>query len=136
MTEERPALSDLFATLADGLASLIHKEIALARSEGAAAVNRLSHAAALFAFGIAFSIGAIGVLLAAIVSGISAILVERGLSEPVAGTYAALITAVATAIIAGLVFWRAAVAARSASLSLERTVESIGRDAAALREHL
>jgi hypothetical protein len=126
--ESRP-MAELLSGLVGDITSLFRKEINLAKAE---ASEKMSHAiggAELVLVGTVFAIGAIGVLLAALVHGISAFLVTRGMTEPGADALAAVIVGVVVAIIAWVLISRGLSAIRGTNLSLERTTTSIRRDA-------
>jgi uncharacterized protein YacL len=79
-------------------------------------------------------LGALGVILAAIVSGIAAVLVAQGMGTTTANSVSALIVAVIVGIIAWVFISRGRNALRADKLSLDRTAHSLSRDAAAVKE--
>lgn len=90
----------------------------------------------LLVAGAVIGIGAIGVLFAGIVSAIAAFFVAQGMGPTAAGALSSLIVF----IIAGLIAWafiaRARASLSAANLRLDRTTQSLARDAAAVKEKL
>lgn len=131
--DNRP-LSELITGLVTDLSGLFRKEIELAKTE---ASEKMSHALGgieVLLIGLVFAIGAIGVLLAAAVRGLSAFLMARGMTEPTADTLSSIIIGVLAAILAWAMISRGLTILRSSSLTLDRTATSLRRDADVIRE--
>eukprot|EP00913_Durusdinium_trenchii_P010542 g9886.t1 len=88
---DNQSVGDLLTGLVGDISSLFRKEINLAKTE---ASEKMSHALTgieAFAAGLVFAIGAVGVLLAALVSGLAAVLVAQGFREPTADAISAIV---------------------------------------------
>lgn len=129
-----PSFTELLSSLATDIPDLFQKEIRLAKAEARDALELLIAAVQRLALGSAFAVGAIGVLLAAIVSGLTALFVARGMELALASTLAASIVTVVAAIIAWLFFASAMRSLRSAKASLDGTVGVIASSAANVAE--
>jgi uncharacterized membrane protein YqjE len=132
--QQSHSLADLVGNLSTEVVTLLHKEILLAKVEVGERFDALLRAAGLLALGLALAIGAIGVLLAAVVSGLAATLVHMGLEPALAGAIAALSVAIVFGGLAAALIAVAIAAMRRTSLSLDRTLASLADDAAALAE--
>jgi len=128
MKEGRP-LTDLLSGLVGDVSSLFRKEIDLAKTEASEKASRALGGMELLLVGMIFAIGAIGVLLSALVNGVSALLVKQGMTEPNADALAAVIVGVIVAAIAWVMMSRGLSVIRGTNLTLERTTTSIRRDA-------
>ncbi|MEZ2126167.1 MULTISPECIES: phage holin family protein [unclassified Sinorhizobium] len=131
--DDRP-LSDLVAGLVSDISGLFRKEIELAKTE---ASEKMSHAIGgieMLLIGLVFAIGAIGVLLAAAVSGLSAFLIARGIVEPTADALSSILIGALVAILAGALISRGLTILRGSNLKLDRTVTSLRQDANVIRE--
>jgi hypothetical protein len=127
-TENRP-LTELLSGLVSDVSSLFRKEIDLAKVEASEKMSRAIGGMESLLIGMVFAIGAVVVLLGALVRGISAFLVTRGMMEPSADALAAVIVGVVVAIIAWILMSRGLSTVRGTNLALERTTTSIRRDA-------
>jgi len=134
-TDPRP-LSELVSGLVGDISSLFRKEIDLAKTE---ASEKMSHAMGgieMLAIGAVFAIGAVGVLLTALVTGLTAFLVHLGMQEPNANALSAVIVGVVVALIAWRLMSSGIATLRGTSLSLERTATSLRRDADVVKERI
>jgi len=131
--EARP-LGDLIGGLAGDVSGLFRKEIELAKAEASEKFGSVLGGMELLLAGAVIGIGAIGVLFAAIVSGIAALFVRQGMGITTANAVASLIVFV----IAGLIAWafvaRGRAALSASNLRMERTAHTLAEDAAAVRE--
>lgn len=128
------SLSDLVAGLVTDLSGLFRKEIELAKTE---ASEKMSHALGgveVLLFGVVLAIGAIGVLLAAVVRGLSAFLIAQGMTEPNADALSSILVGVLVAILAWGMISRGMTILRGSNLKLDRTVSSLRRDANVIKE--
>jgi len=128
MNESRP-LTELLSGLVGDVSSLFRKEIDLAKVEASEKMSRAVGGLESLVIGMVFAIGAIVVLLGALVRGISAFLVTRGMMEPSADALAAVAVGVVIAIISWVLMSRGFSTIRGTNLALERTATSIRRDA-------
>ena len=133
--DNRP-LSELVSGLVSDITGLFRKEITLAKTE---ASEKMSHALTgveAFAAGLVFAIAAVGVLLAALVNGLAAFLVARGMTEPGADGLASVIVGVIVALLAWGMIHRGLSTLRGENLKLDRTSTSIRRDAQMIKERV
>jgi uncharacterized membrane protein YqjE len=128
------SLADLVGNLSTEIVTLLHKEILLAKVEVRERFDALLRATGLLALGLALAIGAIGTLLAALVGGLAAMLVNAGLEPAHASAVSALAVAIVFGSIAAILIAIAVSQMRRTSLSLNRTLASLADDAAALAQ--
>ena len=128
------SLTDLISGLAGDISGLFRKEIQLAKAEASEKVDELLAASKGLAIGALLAIGAIGVLLAALVAGITALLVGLGMDQPMAN----FLASVAVGVVVGLIAWsmisRSIAAWKASRLNLDRTTNSLARDAQVVKE--
>ena len=127
-------LADLLTGLASDISGLFRKEIQLAKAEATETIDEAMKAGRNLAIGGVLAIGATGVFLAALVTGLAALLINMGMAETPAGFVAGLIV---TAVIGGIewVFVSRGLAELKANkLNMQRTTSSIRMDAAAVKE--
>lgn len=135
MAESDPrSLADLVRALAADIPDLVGKEVQLAKAEARRALDLLLAALGQLAVGAVIGIGAIGVGLAALVNGITAILVARGMELPLASTVAAASVTAIAAIAAGLFLWGAMRALRAAQASLDSSAATVAESAVSIME--
>lgn len=131
--ENRP-LSELVTGLFADVSGLFRKEIDLAKAEASEKVSRAMGGVEMLAAGLVFAIGAIGVLLAAVVNGLSALLLTMGLAERNADAIASVIVGVVVAIIGWGLISRGLSVLKGSDMSMNRTTTSLRRDAQVLKE--
>lgn len=134
--ESGRSLSDLLGSLVSDISGLFRKEIQLAKAEASEKVDQVMSAAQKIAIGAALAIGALGVLLAAIVSGLAAIFVGMGIEPSLANSLAAIIVAVVVGVAAWMSISSGLNAMKAEKLNLDRTAHSLARDAAVVTEQL
>jgi len=127
-------LGDLLGGLVSDISGLFRKEIELAKAEASEKLDNAMKAARNLAIGAVLAIGAIGVFLAALVSGGTALLVRTGMTEPAANFISALVVTIVVAIIAWAMIARGMAELRANRLNMQRTAQSLQMDAAAVRE--
>ncbi|SFB62354.1 Putative Holin-X, holin superfamily III [Rhizobium sp. NFR07] len=128
------SLSELVTGLVGDISSLFRKEINLAKTE---ASEKMAHALTgieAFAAGLVLAICAIGVLLAALVNGLTAFLVARGMMEPSASALSSVVVGLIVALIAWGLVSRGLAALRGNNLKLERTSASLQQDAKIVKD--
>lgn len=130
------SLVDLLSGLVGDVAMLFHKEIELAKAEASEKLDDAIGASRNLAIGGVLAIGAVGVLLAAIVSGLTALLVAWGMQDQLANFVAALVVAVVVGIIAWSMIAKGAADLRASKLNMERTTRSLQQDAATVKGKL
>lgn len=135
INENRP-LSELVGGLLGDLSGLFRKEINLAKVEASQKISHAMGGVEMLVVGMVLGIGAIGVLLSALVHGIAAFLVSRGMVEANADALAAVIVGVVIAGIAWMSMSRGLAILRGTDLSLDRTATSLRRDAEVVKEKI
>jgi succinate dehydrogenase/fumarate reductase cytochrome b subunit len=133
---ENAPLSELVVGLVSDVTGLLRKEFNLAKTE---ASEKLSHALEgieVLILGLVLAIGAIGVLLTALVGGLAAFLVSQGITQTYASALAALVVGIVIAIIAWAFLSRGLAAMRGDNLTLDRTATSLRRDVDAVKEKI
>ena len=128
------SLLELLAGLARDIPDLLQKEVRLARSEAARALELLLGALGRLAVGSVVGVGAVGVALAALVNGVSAVLIGRGVDPPLAAVIAASVVTLTAALIAGLCFMSAVRSLKAARASLDGSVRTLRESAADIVE--
>lgn len=134
-SESRP-LGELLSGLVGDLSSLFRKEIDLAKREASEKFTFAIGGVEMLVAGMVLAIGAIGVLLSALVSGLAAFLVSQGMAEPGAHSLAAVIVGVVVALAAWMSMSRGLSILRGTDLTLDRTGRSLRRDAEVVKEKL
>ncbi|MBT9371476.1 phage holin family protein [Rhizobium sp. CSW-27] len=132
-TETRP-LSELVTGLVGDISGLFRKEINLAKAEASEKMSRAMGGVETLVAGVIIAIGAVGVLLAALVNGLTAFLVARGMAEPNADAISAVVVGVIVTFVAWGLISRGLSTIRGNSLNLDRTANSLRRDAQVLKE--
>ncbi|MDB5507463.1 MAG: phage holin family protein [Devosia sp.] len=130
---DRP-ISQLLSGLVSDVSGLFRKEIELAKAEVGEKISEVSSAGQQLAIGGVLAIGAIGVMLAAIVAIISAILVAMGVNPTVAHAISAVIVTIAVGAVAYTFINRGVAAIKGENMSLDRTVGSLQRDVETVKE--
>ncbi|MCO5732814.1 phage holin family protein [Rhizobium sp. SSA_523] len=133
-TQDNRSLSELVTGLVGDISGLFRKEIHLAKAEVSEKMTKAMHGVEALIAGVIFAIGAVGVLLAALVSGLAAFLVARGFAEHTAESLSAVVVGVVIALVAWGMISRGLSALKGENLSLDRTTTSLRRDAQVLKE--
>jgi uncharacterized membrane protein len=139
MTTERreTTLPDLLRALPREISNLFRKEVELAKAEAADKASQVTSGVEYMLAGAILALGALGVLLAALTSGIAAMLIEwADMAQTSAESLAALIVGLIIGIVAYVLIKKGADAMKARNLALERTVESVKRDANIVRERM
>ena len=134
-TESRP-LSELLGGLVGDISSLFRKEIQLAKAEASEKISQTMHGVVFIAIGGVLALGALGVLLSAIVSLLASFFVAQGWDETMSNAVAAFIVTVVVGIVAYVMINRGTSALKASNLNLNRTAASLGRDADVVKERL
>ncbi len=129
-------LSDLLGGLASDISGLFRKEIQLAKAEASEKLDELIKASRNLAIGGVLAIGAVGVFLAALVSGLAALLVQLGLGTTTANFIAAIAVTAVIGGIAWAMIQRGLTELKAKQFNMERTTQSLQMDAAAVRESI
>lgn len=133
--DSRP-LGELISGLVSDISGLFRKEIDLAKTEASAKISHAVSGLEMFAIGLVLAIGAIGILLAAIVNGLAALLASQGLTEANADAIASMVVAVVVGIAAWVAISRGIAVVRNTNPTLPRTASSLRRDAEVVKERL
>lgn len=132
--EHQRSLTDLLGSLAGDISGLFRKEVQLAKTEASEKLDDALDASKGLVIGGVLAIGALGVFLAALVTGLSWLLVAFGMSEAASEFVAAL----AVALVVGGIAWsfisRSLEAWKASRLNLNRTTNSLARDAEVVKE--
>jgi hypothetical protein len=128
------SLSDLLGSLATDISQLFRKEVQLAKAEAGEKLDMVMGAAQKLAIGAVLGIGAIGVLLTAIVAGLAAVFVGMGMEQTLANSLSAIIVAAVFGGIAWMLISGAINAMKADKLNMDRTVHSLARDAQVVTE--
>lgn len=134
-SDTRP-LGDLVSGLVADISGLFRKEIDLAKTEASAKISNAASGLGMLAVGLVLAVGAIGVLLAAIVNGLGAFLVAQGFTEANADAVASIVVAVVVGIAAWIAISRGLTVVRNTNPTLPRTANSLRRDAEVVKERL
>jgi len=134
-TESRP-LAELLGGLASDISNLFRKEIQLAKAEASEKVSETMAGVGTLLAGGVLLLGALGVLLAAIVAFGTAFLVNQGLDPMLANAISALVVTVVVGLIGWGMVSGGLKALKGSNLNMNRTAASLGRDAEAVKERL
>jgi uncharacterized protein YacL len=129
-------LPELIGGLASDISGLFRKEIELAKAEASEKTSQVMGGLELLIAGAVLAMGALGVILAAIVSALAALFVGQGMAPTMANSIAAIIIGIIVAIVAWVLIARGRASLAASNLKMDRTASSLGRDAAAVKERL
>ena len=127
-------LGGLLSGLVSDVSMLFRKEIELAKTEASEKVDQAMNAGRSLAIGGVLAIGAIGVFLAALVSGLTALLVNMGMQQPLANFISAIVVTIVVGAIAWALIAKGANDLKANKLNMQRTTHSLQMDAAAVKE--
>jgi len=130
------SLGDLLSGLVSDVSTLFHTEIELAKTEASEKFDDVMGASRNLAIGGVLAIGAIGVFLAATVSGLAALLVAWGMQAQLANFSSAIVVTVVVGLIAWSMIAKGASDLRANKLNMERTTRSLQQDAATVKGSL
>jgi|SRR5689334_11687680 hypothetical protein len=134
-TDDMP-LSQLVGGLVSDVSGLLRKEVDLAKAEASEKLSEALGGVEVLLVGLVLAIGAVGVLLSALVSGVATILVHQGMTQPTASALSALIVGVIIAVIAWVLVSRGLAVLRGSAFTLDRTAASLRRDADVVKEKI
>ena len=129
-------LSELVTGIFSDISTLVRKEIELAKTEASEKLDQLVGSLELLLVGAVFSIGAVGVLLSALVTGLAALFVNQGMDGANATALAAAIVGLLFAVIGWLLVARGLHALRIRNLKMTRTTNSMRRDIGVVKEKI
>jgi VIT1/CCC1 family predicted Fe2+/Mn2+ transporter len=134
-TENTP-LSELVSGLVGDVTGLLRKEIDLAKTEASEKLSQALSGVEILLFGLVLAIGAVGVLLSALVGALAAFLVTQGFTDTAAGALASLVVGVIIAGIAWALVSRGLASLRGNNMKLDRTVTSLRRDVDVVKDKI
>lgn len=129
-------LSELISGLIADVSGLMRKEIDLAKTEASERTASALGGIEVIVVGLVLSIGAVGVLLSALVSGLALLFVRNGMGDAESNALAALIVGAVIGVIAWVLVSRGIAALRSSNLKLDRTTTSLRRDVGIVKEKI
>lgn len=133
--DSRP-LPELIGGLANDISTLFRKEIELVKTEASEKLSQTTNALVLLGGGAVLGLGALGVILAAIVAAVAAFFVERGMGAAAANSLSAAIVGILVGIVAWMLISRGLNGLKASNLKLDRTAHSLQRDASVVKERL
>lgn len=133
-SEHGRPLTDLLGGLVNDITGLFRKEIQLAKVEAGEKIDQVVGASRNLMIGGVLAIGATGVFLTALVTGVAWLLVAIGLGEFVANFLAALIVAVVIGVIAWSLIQKGLSDVKASNLNMNRTTHSVAQDAKVVKE--
>ena len=133
--ESRP-LAELLGGLATDISTLFRKEIQLAKAEASEKVSETMAGVSSLVIGGILALGALGVLLSAIVSLLAAFLVNQGLDPTLANALSAFVVTAVVGIAGWVTISKGLNALKASNLNMNRTTASLGRDASIVKERL
>ncbi|MFP3546779.1 phage holin family protein [Rhizobium sp. SIMBA_035] len=129
-------LSELISGLISDVSGLMRKEIDLAKTEASERISSALGGIGIIVLGMVLSIGAVGVLLSALVSGLALLLVRNGMRDIESNALSALIVGAVIGGVAWVLVSRGIAALRSSNLKLDRTTTSLRRDVGIVKEKI
>lgn len=136
MSGENRPIADLLGGLVTDLSTLFRKEVQLAKVEASEKLSDVIGAAGAIAIGGVLALGALGVLLAAIVSLLASLLVNMDIDPTLANALSAVVVTVVVGLVAWSFIGRGLHALKASNLNMNRTAASLGRDADIVKERL
>jgi hypothetical protein len=133
--EGRP-LAELLSGLVSDISTLFRQEVQLAKTEASEKVSQTLGAAASIAIGGVLALGALGVLLSAVVSLLAALFVNMGWDPTLANAVSAFIVTAVVGIAGWISISKGMNALKASNLNMNRTAASLGRDADIVKERL
>lgn len=135
-SEDGRSLPELLGGLAGDISSLFRKEIQLAKAEASEKAGELMGGVQSSVIGVVLLLGAIGVLLSAAVSLLAALFVAMNMDPTLSNALAAIIVAVVVGGIGWSFVSRGMASFKTQNLNLNRTADSLGRDAEIVKERM
>ncbi len=127
-------ITDLLGGLVSDISGLFRKEIELAKAESGEKVDEVMGSSRNLAIGGVLAIGAVGVFLTALVTGLGALLIALGMSA----TLSAFVSALVVAGVVGGIAWsfvqKGIAEIRANKFNMKRTTRSVAQDAQVVKE--
>ena len=127
-------ITDLLGGLVSDISGLFRKEIELAKAEAGEKLDEVIDSSRNLAIGGVLAIGAVGVFLTALVTGLGALLIAMGMGEATAAFIAALVVAIVVGIVAWMFIQKGVAELRANKLNMKRTTRSVVQDAQVVKE--
>jgi len=127
-------ITDLLGGLVSDISGLFRKEIELAKAEAGEKLDEVVASSRNIAIGGVLAIGAVGVFLTAMVTGLGALLIAMGMGETAAAFISALVVAVIVGAIAWMFIQKGIADMRANKLNMKRTTRSVAQDAQVVKE--
>jgi len=127
-------ITDLLGGLVSDISGLFRKEIQLAKAEAGEKLDDVIHSSRDLAIGGVLAIGAVGVFLTALVTGLGAVLVAIGMGPVMSAFIAALVVAAAVGVLAWMYIQKGISALHANKLNMNRTTRSVTKDAQVVKE--
>ena len=134
-SEGKP-LGELLGGLATDISTLFRQEVQLAKTEASEKISETMSGVGSIAIGGVLVLGALGVLLAAIVALLAAFFVNQGMDPTLSSALAAIIVTVIVGLAGWMSISKGMAALKSNHLNMNRTAASLGRDADIVKERL
>ena len=135
-TPESAPLSELVGGRVSDVTGLLRKEIDLAKTEASEKFSKALTGVEVLVVGLVLAIGAVGVLLSAVVQALAAFFVSQEMAQPTAGALAALVVGLVVAAISWAMVSRGLAVLRGSNLKLDRTATSLRRGVDAVKEKI
>jgi hypothetical protein len=135
-TDEGRPLAELLGGLAGDIYTLFRKEVQLAKAEASEKLSETLAGVVSLLIGAVLALGALGVLLSAIVSLLAAFFVNQDVDPILANALAAGIVGVVVGIIAWIFASKGLNALKARNLNMKLTASSLSRDADIVKERL
>lgn len=133
---ENRSLPELLSGLVADISGLFRKEIQLAKAEASEKVSDMMGGVVSLLIGGVLALGALGVLLSALVTLIASFFVAQGIDPTLSNAIAAGIVTIVVGIIAWIFISKGLNSLKASNLNLNRTTTSLGRDADIVKERL
>lgn len=130
------SLGDLLGGLVADISGLFRKEIQLAKAETSEKIGEMMGGVISLLVGGVLALGALGVLLSAIVTLIAAFFIAQGMDETISTAIAAGIVTVVVGFIGWIFISKGLSTLKASNLNLNRTTASFSRDADIVKERL
>ena len=127
-------ITDLLGGLVSDISGLFRKEIELAKAEAGEKIDEVVSSSRNLAIGGVLAIGATGVFLTAVVTGLGALLISMGMSEAMSAFVSALIVAVVVGAIGWMFISKGVAEMKANKLNMKRTTRSVVQDAQVVKE--
>lgn len=131
-----PSVVELVRSLAEDVIGMFRKELHLAKAEASEKVSQTIGGLELLLASAILMIGALGVLLSALVAALAAVFAAQGMSTSGASSAAAAIVGIILAAVAWMLLSRGLNSLKVTNLALPKTRNSLGRDVTLVKEKI